>query len=251
VLTARVMNMAALAAGVIALGLLLVAAARWIAQRPSFDFKRVDVRGDLQHVTAASIRAAVAGRLRGNYFTMRIDDTRRLLETVPWVAQASVRRVWPNRLLVTLKEHRALGAWGDGRLLSDSGQLFVANVAEAEIFGPLPEFAGPDAQAREMAARYYDFAALAAPLSLAIDAVDVSERRSWSVHASGPGVASTTLELGRDDPPGSVQRRFADIVAAYPMLSARVGGPPSRIDARYVNGIAAAAPSRTTDSRAR
>jgi len=120
-LTARVMNMAALAAGVIALGLLLVAAARWIAQRPSFDFKRVDV----------------------------------------------------------------------------------------------------------------------------------SERRSWSVHASGPGIASTTLELGRDDPPGSVQRRFADIVAAYPMLSARVGGPPSRIDARYVNGIAAAAPSRTTDSRAR
>ena len=112
----------------------------------------IEVRGDLQHVTAASVRAAIAGRLKGNYFTMRLDDTRRLLETVPWVAQASVRRVWPDRLLITLSEHRALGAWADGRLLSDRGELFVANVAEAEVFGPLPSFDGPASEARQMAA---------------------------------------------------------------------------------------------------
>jgi cell division protein FtsQ len=162
-----------------------------------------------------------------------------------------VRRVWPNRLLVTLREHRALGAWDGGRLLSDRGQLFVANIAEAEIFGPLPAFSGPDSQASEMAARYYEFAALAAPLALAIDTVDVSERRSWSIQASGPGVPATTLELGRDDPPGTVQHRFAYVMAAYPMVSARVGGPPSRIDARYVNGIAAAAPLRVPEPKAR
>jgi cell division protein FtsQ len=246
----RLMNAAALVCALLAVALLALTGARWVAQRPAFDFKRVEVRGELQHVTAASLRAAVAGRLAGNFFTIRLDDTRRLLETVPWVAQASVRRVWPDRLQVTLREHRALGAWDDGRLLSDRGELFVANVAEAEVFGPLPAFSGPDAQARDVAARFYDFAAAVAPLAVAIDAIAVSDRRSWTLQASGPGI-ETTVELGRDDPPGALQRRLVDVVAAYPMIAARVGGTPARIDARYGNGIAAAPPARSPATTAR
>lgn len=246
---ARLMNGAALLTLLMAAGLLMLAAARWVSRQPAFDFKRIEVRGDLQHVSAASIRAAIAGRLKGNYFSVKLDEVRGLMETVPWVARVSVRRLWPNRLQITLGEHRALGGWGDGRLLSDTGVLFVANVAEAEIFGPLPTFAGPDSEAQAMARRYYDFAAMVAPLSLAINAIDVSDRHSWTLYASGPGTATTTMELGRDDPPGAVSRRLADIVTSYPMVMARIGGPPARIDARYANGIAAAA--RSTESTAR
>jgi len=250
------MNAAALLCALVAAALLLTAAARWVAQRPAFDFKRIEVRGagdpddgELRHVTAASIRAALAGRLRGNYFTMRLDDVRRQLEAVPWVAQASVRRIWPDRLRVTLREHRALGAWADGRLLSEAGVLFVANVAEAEVFGPLPEFAGPDDAARDVANRYRDFSAQLAPLALAVDGIVVSDRRSWSVVA-GAGGATTRIELGRDDAPDAVQRRMADVVVAYPLMMARVGGAPERIDARYANGIAAAPARKETSQRA-
>ena len=56
----RLMNVAALAALLVATVLLVSAAARWVAQRPAFEFKRIEVRGDLQHVTAASVRAAIA-----------------------------------------------------------------------------------------------------------------------------------------------------------------------------------------------
>lgn len=252
------MNAVALLCALVAAALLLTGAARWLAQRPAFDFKRIEVRAaampdggdaELRHVTAASLRSALAGRLRGNYFTMRIDDVRRQLETVPWVAQASVRRIWPDRLRVTLREHRALGAWADGRLLSDAGVLFVANVAEAEVFGPLPEFAGPDDAARDVATRYRDFAALLAPLALSVDGVEVSDRRSWSVIASADG-AATRLELGRDDTPDVVARRMADVVAAYPLMTVRIGGMPERIDARYANGIAAAPARKQPTQRA-
>jgi len=216
----------------------------WLAQRPAFALKRIDVRGDLQHVTAASIRAAVAGRLRGNYFTMRLDETRRLLETVPWVARVSVRRVWPNRLQVTLKEHRALGTWDDGRLLSDVGELFVANAAEAEIHGPLPAFSGPPAAALEAARRFYEFSAQLAPLALTIDGVEVSDRLAWSLRVSGPELAAGRLELGRDAPASTLAARMERVVAAYPMVVAQVGGPPVRIDVRYPNGLAASPPKK-------
>jgi cell division protein FtsQ len=104
-----------------------------LASQPKLQLKPREICRALRHVTASSVRTALSGRLRGNYFTMRLDDTRRLFETVPWVSAASVRRVWPDRLVVTLTEHRALGIWEDGRLLSDRGDLFVANVDEAEI----------------------------------------------------------------------------------------------------------------------
>jgi cell division protein FtsQ len=242
-MTPRQMNL--LAALFLAIAVMLAAGAvlSWVAQWSVFALKRIDVRGDLQHVTAASIRAATAGRLKGNYFTMRLDDTRRLLETVPWVARVSVRRVWPNRLQVTLTEHRALGTWDDGRLLSDGGELFVANPAEAEIHGPLPAFSGPAAIARDVARRYYEFSALLAAIPLAVDGIDVSERRAWSVRVSGPGLPAGRIELGRDAPV-SLSARLEQLIAAYPMVVAHFGGPPARIDARYPNGLAASPPAK-------
>ncbi len=204
------------------------------------------MRGELQHVTSASVRAAVAGRLKGNYFTMRLDETRRLLETVPWVAHASVRRVWPDRLLVTLVEHRALGVWDDGRLLSDAGELFVANPAEAEIHGALPVFEGPEAAARDAARRYYEFAALLAPLGMKIASIDVSERRSWARRRRGRrGRARRGSNSGAIPIAMTLHDRLAQIVAAYPMVAARVGGTPQGIDARYPNGLAASPPAKS------
>jgi cell division protein FtsQ len=224
---------------------LLVAAGTavaWVAQRPAFDFRRIEVRGsdgELQHVSQAALRTAVAGRLKGNFFTMRLEDARRVFETVPWVAGASVRRVWPNRLVVTLTEHRALGLWSDGRLLSDEGRLFVANVAEAEVYGPLIEFDGPPQLAPEAVRRFFEFAAVLAPLSIEIGRVAVSERASWSLESN----AGQRIELGRDDPPGQLRERLLLIDASYPLMLAKFGAPPSRIDARYPNGIAAATPA--------
>ena len=241
-----------LAALLIALALLAAGAAALsrLAQQPRFQLKRVEVRGDLRHVTAASVRTALAGRLRGNYFTMRLDDTRRLFESVPWVAQSSVRRVWPDRLAVTLTEHRALGVWEDGRLLSDRGELFVANPDEAEIYGQLPEFSGPVATAKEAARRFYELSAQFAALSLRIAAIDISDRRAWSLRLS-PDVQADArpandirVELGRDAAAMPISERVAQVIAAYPLVVAQLGTAPGRIDARYTNALAASLPSK-------
>lgn len=243
-MSARVMNGLAVLFATIACLIAVAAGLAWIAQRPHFSLRAIEVHGDLQHVTSASVRAAISGRLKGNYFTMRLDETRRVMESVPWVAQASVRRVWPDRLLVTLVEHRALGVWNDGRLLSDAGELFVANPAEAEIHGPLPAFEGPVSVARDAARRYYEFAAMLAPLGMRIAAIDVSDRRSWAVDVAGIDGAATRLELGRDTDGIVLNDRLAQVVAAYPMVAARVGGAPQSIDARYPNGLAAMPPAK-------
>jgi len=221
-----------LAASVLLLGgalALKAAQSRW------FDIRRIELAGDVHHVSRAAVRAAISGRLAGNYFTIRLDQVRRAFETLPWVARVSVRRIWPNRLRVTLTEHRAVGEWSDGRLISDAGVLFVANPAEAEADGPLVGFSGPPQYASDAMRNYRQFSALLAPLQMKITALQVSDRASWSLHAT----PRLQLELGRDDPPGRLQQRLAAIAAAYPMVVARLDGPATRIDARYANGFAA------------
>ncbi len=250
-----------LAALCVALALLIIsgAALSRLAQQPKFQLKRIDVRGDLRHVTAAPVRAALAGRFigkQGNYFTLRLDDARQLFETVPWVAQASVRRVWPDRLVVTLTEHRALGVWEDGRLLSDRGELFIANPDEAEIYGQLPEFSGPISVAKDAARRYYELSAQFAALSMRIAAIDISDRKAWSLRLApdqredAKYSGELRVELGRDRSPMPLSDRVAQVVAAYPAVVAQLGGAPARIDARYANGLAVSSPSRMKPDRA-
>jgi len=232
-----------LAAGLLAATAVLVVAGGallWVARQPAFAIRAVEVRGDLQHVTAAAARNALKGRVGGTYFTAPLEQVRRAAESMPWVAQATVRRVWPDRLRITLREHRALGVWNDGRLLADDGRLFVANAAEAEITGPLPEFSGPAAAAPEAARRYYEFAARLAPLGLKVEEVAVSERASWSLTASGEASPALRIELGRDGAPAAVSEQLDTLVAFYPAVVARLGGPPARLDARHSNGFAAA-----------
>jgi cell division protein FtsQ len=210
----------------------------WFVQRPRFDFQRIQVVGDLRHVSRAGIRAAIAGRLRGNFFTMRLAEARGAFEAIPWVAVASVRRVWPDRLVVTVVERRAVGVWSDGRVVSDTGQLFDVNPAEAELDGPQVEFSGPPALAAEAVDKLASLDAVLQRLPAAIAAIDISDRASWSIRTQ----AGQTLDLGRDDPPGSVQARLAAIVANYPLVVAQLSGPPAHIDARYNNGFAATRP---------
>jgi cell division protein FtsQ len=211
----------------------------WIAQRPYFDIRHVEVRGDLRHVDVDDVRAIFSGAARpvGNFFTISLDDARRAFETVPWVAEAAVRRRWPDKLIVTLTEHRALGIWSDGQLVSDRGLLFAASPGEAETQNALVSFEGPPEFAPEAVRRFHEWSARLAPLSLAIAAIDVSERASWTLTTE----SGQRFQLGRDDPPGRIEQTVARLVATYPLVIARLGNAPARIDLRYPNGFAAAA----------
>jgi len=243
-LSTRAMQRAAAAALVAAVALVAAGAVGWLIQRPWFDLRHIEVHGAngqaLRHVTAHMIRTATAGRLSGNFFTLDLDQARRLVESVPWVAAVSVRRSWPDRLLITLTEHRAIAIWDEARLLSDTGQVFTANVAEAELDGDLPRVDAPLRLAAEVARRLPQLAAQVALLGLTLEAVEVSERASWTLRtADGP-----LLELGRDDPPGRLDERLALIAAHFPTVTAQLGADVLRIDARHPQGFAVAVASR-------
>lgn len=210
----------------------------WLANRPAFTFKTIRIEaagGKLKHVSSSTIRAAALPRIKGNFFTANLESVRAAFEAVPWVRRVSVRRSWPNGLVVSIEEHQPLGKWGeDGRLLSVAGEVFTANLDEAELEGELPIFSGPAGSEKEVVARYRDFTEWFRPARLKPETVHLSTRYAWSVRLDN----GTRVELGREQSGDLLKTRVERLVRVYPMLLSQLQNRIESIDVRYPNGLA-------------
>jgi cell division protein FtsQ len=218
---------------------LLTAGLWWLAQRPMFTLKliRIESMGEeqLRRVNALTIKGTVIPRIKGNFFTANLDNVRLAFEAVPWVRRAAVRREWPNKLVVSLEEHATLGTWGDdGRLLSVRGDVFTANLAEAEEDGALPKFAGPEGSEKEVVSRFKQLNEWFAPIGLKPDSVQLSSRYAWTVKLDN----GMTVELGREQSSATLGERVDRLVGIYPKLMAGLQNRVESVDTRYPNGLA-------------
>jgi cell division protein FtsQ len=214
----------------------LFAAGWWLLHRPAFDFRTVQVEAidgkELKHVNNLTLRSAL-GRVKGNFFTVDLDSARTAFETVPWVSRAAVRREWPNRLVVLLEEHEALGTWGEeGRLISSKGEVFTANLAEADEDRVLPQLAGPEGSEHDVMQRFAQFRQWFAPLKLTPDAVVLSSRYAWTVKLNN----GVSVALGREQSADMLRSRVERLIRVYPQLSKRLRSIDT-IDMRYPSGL--------------
>jgi len=230
----------------------LVSGVWWLSQRPMFALGSVTVESmygiDLKHVNELTVRNGVVGKIRGNFFTADLEQVRATFETVPWVRRATVRREWPNALVVEVEEHEALGTWGeDGRLLSVKGDVFTANVAEADDESALPAFYGPPGSEKEVLARFNDLRTAFAPVQLVPEALSLSGRYAWTVKLDN----GMSVELGREQDRRTLQKRVERLVGIYPQLVARLQeGRIDTIDMRYPNGLALSSAALTVPADA-
>jgi cell division protein FtsQ len=227
---------------------LVAAAAHWFAHRSWFALRAVAVEAApghrLRHSSESTIRTLGVQPLSGTFFTTDLEAARSRFESIPWVRHASVRRVWPNRMLVQLEEHRPFATWGDGRLVNTLGELFAANAAEADDEGALPELSGPPGSTAEVIRRWRELTEWLAPLELRPVALVLSPRWAWTVRLSN----GTTLLLGRDQGK-PIAERVAQMVKVWPQVAQRLGATDT-IDLRYPNGFALRTTLANTSSKA-
>ena len=142
---------------VLACALLAYGAARWLTAQPYFAIRTVLVQAaeavPLEHVTAERVARICVPQINGTFFTADLAQTKAAFESLPWVRSASVRRQWPDRLVVRLEEHRALARWNDeggARFVSIHGEAFNAP-GETALGARLPLLTGPEGSEREVA----------------------------------------------------------------------------------------------------
>lgn len=248
---ARLTNFIANTLVLLAVFALLAGAVAWVIQRPYFAITalQIEPRGDeksLAYVSPASVRATINGKVSGNFFSVRLDDIRQLIETVPWVRHASVRRVWPNTLRIKIEEQQPLAYWNENQMINTWGESFMANQGEVPDDAQMPQLNGPENSERLVVQRYAEIARWFAPLNVHVREVTLSPRYAWEVQLSD----GMQLSLGRDpaadvaDPHGRsgalpFAARIERFVQAWPTLAQRLDGRTiSNADLRYSNGFA-------------
>ena len=225
-----------------AIALILLAAVsanlalNWAGRLPGIAIKAVSIKGSTDQVPQAALQAAVKRVVKDNFFTVDVNSVRVEFEKVPWVRGASVRRIWPDKLEITLDTHIPLARWGREALVNIRGEVF-----RAEYVGELPRFAGPPGSEREVAEAYRDFRAILGQANLTLKEVELSPRRAWQVKL-GNGML---LELGRIEMRERLGR-FVAVNRLQPELQTRRG----HADLRYPSGFALKLNSPATEDAA-
>ncbi len=243
----KLLNSVANALFAAALVSMMGAALWWVSQRPMFTIRHVQVDADpsypLRYVHEPVLRTVVGDKVGGNFFFVDLHSVREAFEAVPWVRRATVRRVWPDSLHVTLEEHRAFAIWNGDALMNTQGESFSANLGEAEEERNLPRFSGPTGTERLVMERYLELVESLKPIRLAPEQLDLSARRAWTAKLSD----GSTLLLGRDQGV-SIPERVALWVEVYPKVAERIGQRAQTIDLRYPNGFAIRPASALADT---
>ena len=125
-------------------------------------------------------------------------------------------------------EHHALGRWGDDRLVSTSGDLFVVS-GDSEIRG-LPNFSAPDNKTLEMIEFYHRTRELLAGTGLDVTGVRLTERGAWALTLN----RQIDVEIGSEQP----LERLDRFVTSLDQLGAGAESNLASVDLRYGNGFA-------------
>lgn len=238
----RWMQLAAPLLVVLGLVLLLTAGARWVAQRPVFDWRLIRIEGDVERNSLATLRANALPHLSGNFLTLDLTKARQAFEAVPWVRRARVQRVWPGQLKVTLEEHKAVAFW-DGRgdwgepaperaLLNSHGEVFHANLGDVEDDG-LPVLSGPHGSAPQVQRLWQQLQAISQSGGERVAKLELSGRGSWRATWE----AGVPIELGRGGE-AELLARYERFLPSALAVSKRFQTAVASADLRHTEGYA-------------
>lgn len=198
-------------------------------QRPDvLPIQKIQALGTFEHINEEMLRGVVAKTVKGGYFTVNVAEVKLAVEKLPWIAKASVSRMWPDTLAINVTEQQANAQWAKGGLVNHQGVVFFP---KAGTFPKgLPVLDGPIGMERNMT-EYYQFAKqLIEPLALSIAELHMDSRRAISLQLSN----GIEVILGREHTESRLER-FARV---YKKVLVKRAGDIARIDMRYSNGLA-------------
>jgi cell division protein FtsQ len=119
-----------------------------VASAAGFRIAAVSLSGE-KHVSRAEIFSAAGVTDRASLLFLDVDAARARLKAIPWIAEAAVRKLYPDRLQITVTERDAFALWqhgGDVSVIAADGTV-VGPLADWR-FAHLPLVVGPGAAAR-------------------------------------------------------------------------------------------------------
>lgn len=194
----------------------------------SFPFRHVKIVTDQHHVPIHQIETIIIKNLKGGFFSLKESELKNSLTTLPWVDAVSIRRVWPDTLVVSLSEQKALARWNNEAVFNRNGIVFTPPIKT--IPNNLPSLIGPADSQEEVFNQFIILQKQLSTLHLGISNLTLNDRHSWLMVLSN----GIKVIIGDTD----VDNRITKFLEFYPQLIKNKSSEIKYVDLRYSNGMA-------------
>jgi cell division protein FtsQ len=189
---------------------------------------QVTVEGEFLYVGKERTMELINAELHGDFLELNLMRLKTALEADPWVEQASLRRSWPDSLLVKISEQKPIARWGEQGFMNQRGEIIRVE-STAELM-ELPRLDGEETDARRIMQQYQDLAQLLRSRGLEIQALSSDRKKSWRVTLKG----NVEIAIGRDQ----VMEKMRRFITVYDQHLQALWTDVKAIDVRYTNGVA-------------
>lgn len=211
---------------VLAVGLVFLV--RWLQAPGTLPIRTVRVEGGFRHLDPERLKQLALPWVRGGFFNVRLHALEKSLNELPWVKSVSIRRRWPDTVIIQVQEQQPIAQWGDDGLLNAQGQVF--RPAPDTFPKGLPRLSGPEGSERQLVEHFIAADHLLQPVGLQPVGLQEDARRAWDLRlASGIRIA-----VGRD----GFDARLAQLAEIFPAVLKSRKDEIASIDLRYTNGLA-------------
>ena len=219
----------------------------------------VKVEGQLADSEAAQIRRRIGQALQGRLLTMDVAQLRARVMELSWPGEVSVRKVWPDTIVVRVARRTVVARWADAGYLTPAGEIVSTPNGPLDV----PAFDCALSSPREAMEVYRYLQGMAADAGLAIERVSENEIGEWKfaftepgtrfagappgnrpgdeVTATGaeatgalPGAGGPTVMLGAD----SLRERMQRFLVAWSRFLGDRAAAVDYVDLRYGSGMA-------------
>lgn len=200
----------------------------YLSNPSTLPVNKIRVHGAFVNVDEAMLHRAVSGVVAGGYFNVDVERVREVVEHLPWVSEASVRRVWPDTLSVSVVEQKPVAVSKEKGLINARGDVFKP--LNKMLQKSLPVFDGSTKLNKLMLSKYYEMNELLTSIDRTITHFKIDARHAIELKLDN----GLTVVLGREN----TMHRLERLMRIYnKVLISRINDVEV-IDLRYTNGMA-------------
>lgn len=201
----------------------------YLSEPGKYPINKVEVMGTYQYVRSGDIQVAIIPYVQKGLFGMPELEAEGALEQIPGVEDASIWRVYPDKIRVVVREKAAIAELNN-QLLAADGTMFPPN---PNVPNPdLPVLQGDPRFVKQMLAMLESLTPVFSEMNLKVTGFGLLPNGDWLVEIDH----QTWITLGKAD----LANRVANFLNIYPTLmknAPTAGQIPVSVDLRYPHGL--------------
>ena len=202
----------------------------YLAQADQFlPIRTIQLSGTFKNLDQQEVESTLQQYIGQGFFSLDIHHLQQSLHAKSWTDSVSVRRIWPDKIRVEIREKKPVARWDDKHLLSDSARVYAADAGE---FRHLPIVHAANHQPSRVLQQFYRLETQFNSVDERLVTLRMDSRGALELEL----INGLQIKLGRD----AIEHKMDRLISIYLQQIQPRREQIERLDLRYSNGFAVA-----------